>query len=198
MSLPLAFATTLETIPSSSAYLESDPAKIAVWEQRLGAKSRPRIGLTWSGNQSAGTNRKRHFALSDLVPHLPADFDYFCLQTELVEADQRTLAQSPTIRRFEHLLRDFSDTAALCECMDLVVSVDTSVAHLSCGLGKRTWVLLAHVADWRWLIDREDCPWYASARLFRQAAPGAWQEVFERVTVQLRREFAADCHTVAF
>jgi len=198
MSLPLVFATTLETIPSTSGYLKSDPSKVAVWQQRLGARSRPRIGLTWSGNQTAGTNRKRHFPLSSLLPHLPAGFDYFCLQTDVVAADQQTLAHSPTILRFEHLLRDFSDTAALCECMDLVVSIDTSVAHLSCGLGKSTWVLLAHVADWRWLLDREDSPWYASARLFRQASPGDWQGVFERVAVRLRREFAADIQTVAF
>ncbi len=189
MSLPLAFATTLETIPAASGYLESDPDKVAVWQQRLGARSRPRIGLTWRGNQAAGTNRKRHFTLSSLVPHLPGDFDYFCLQTEVLEADRETLAHSPAIRQFENLFHDFSDTAALCECMDLVMSVDTSVAHLSCGLGKKTWVLLAHVADWRWLIDREDSPWYASARLFRQASPGDWQGVFERVAAQLRHEF---------
>jgi tetratricopeptide (TPR) repeat protein len=190
MSLPLAFATTLETIPSSAGYLKNDPNKVAVWQERLGAKSRLRIGLTWSGNQAPGTNRKRHFALSSLVPHLPAGFDYFCLQTEVLRADQQTLANAPVIRQFENLFHDFSDHAALCECMDLVVSVDTSVAHLSCGLGKRTWVLLAHVADWRWLLDREDSPWYASARLFRQDSPGDWQGVFERV--------AAEIQTVAF
>jgi tetratricopeptide (TPR) repeat protein len=188
MSLPWAFNSTLKTIPSTGRYLHSDPGKVAAWRQRLGERVKPRIGLTWSGNQTAGTNRKRHFALSNLAPHLPADFDYFCLQTEVVEADQVTLAKVREIRQFNGLLRDFTDTAALCECMDMVVSVDTSVAHMSGALGKSTWVLLASTADWRWLLDRDDSPWYQSVRVFRQRYPGDWNGVFERVAAALSEE----------
>jgi tetratricopeptide (TPR) repeat protein len=185
MSLPLVFGTTLGTIPSPDAYLKGDAIKTLAWQKRLGPKIRPRVGLTWSGNQAPGTNRKRHFALSRLIPYLPDGFDYFCLQTDVVAADRKAL-QSSNISQFEESLRDFSDTAALCACMDLVISVDTSVAHLAGALGKRTWVLLARVADWRWLLDREDSPWYGSVRLFRQQSDGDWDELFERVVRQLR------------
>ena len=184
MSLPLVFGTTLGTIPLPDGYLKGDVIKTLEWQKRLGLKIKPRVGLTWSGNQAPGTDRKRHFALSRLIPHLPDGFDYFCLQTDVVAADRKAL-QSSNIAQFEESLRDFSDTAALCECMDLVISVDTSVAHLAGALGKRTWVLLALVADWRWLIDREDSPWYDSVRLFRQQLDGDWDELFERVAQEL-------------
>ena len=190
MSLPLAFRTTLETVPVATGYLASDPRKVALWRERLGTKTKARIGLTWSGNQAAGTNRERHFPLAKLVPYLSDEFQYFCLQTDVSEADRETLLENPRISRFDGELRDFSDTAALCECMDLMISVDTSVAHLSGALGKKTWVLLAFNADWRWLLDREDNPWYPSMRVFRQKSQGDWSPVFERVAAELRREFA--------
>ena len=186
MSLPLAFGTTLETIPSPDGYLKSDADKVSVWRQRLDGHVKPRVGLTWSGTQVPDTNRMRHFfALSHLIPRLPDTFDYFCLQTDITAADQQAMDNSKVVQ-FKGLLRDFSDTAALCACMDLVISVDTSVAHLACALGKTTWVLLAHVADWRWLLDRDDSPWYRSARLFRQKSQNEWQDVFERVAEELR------------
>jgi tetratricopeptide (TPR) repeat protein len=192
MSLPFAFATTLETIPTVTRYLHSDAGKVAAWQERLGARVKPRIGLTWSGNQAAGTNRRRHFPLAELLPYLPDDFQYFCLQTDMTEPDRKTLAENPRIIQFDGALRDFSDTAALCECLDLVISVDTSVAHLSGALGKKTWVLLAFVADWRWLIDREDSPWYPTMRLYRQKSPGNWEEVFQRVAAELLRQSRSD------
>lgn len=190
MSLPLAFSTTLETIPSASGYLRADADKVAVWRDRLGAATKPRIGLIWSGNRAPGTNHKRHFSLSSLLPHLSSDFDYYCLQKEVTAADHETLANTSWIFQFQDFLNDFSDTAALCDCMDLVISVDTSGAHMSCALGKKTWVLLANVADWRWLLEREDSPWYHKARLFRQVTPGGWNGVFERVATALHSEFS--------
>lgn len=188
MSLPLVFKTTLETIPAQVGYLHSDARKVEDWRNRLGPKTKPRVGLTWSGNQAAGTNRKRHFLLSSLLPYLRPEVEYVCLQTDVVAADQETLAQTPGILQFKDSLRDFTDTAALCECMDMVISVDTSVAHLSGALGKKTWVLLAFVADWRWLTDREDSPWYPTLRLFRQRSLGDWHGVFERVATELSQE----------
>lgn len=189
MSLPLAFNTTLPTIPSNAGYLKSDPGKVAEWQLRLGAKTKPRIGLVWSGNQTAGTNRKRNIALSSFVPYLQHGVDYFCLQTEVVAADQEILAKTPKIHQFKGLLRDFTDTAALCACMDLVISVDTSVAHLAGALGKTTWVLLPFVPEWRWLTEREDSPWYGSVRLIRQKSAGDWHSVFERVAADLHVTF---------
>jgi tetratricopeptide (TPR) repeat protein len=191
LSLPLAFGTTLETIPSATEYVSSDPKKVRAWQERLGTKQTPRIGLTWSG-QRAGTNRDRHFPLAELVPYLPSNFQYFCLQTDITAADRNTLAENPSIRQFDGQLRDFTDTAALCECMDCVISIDTSVAHLGGALGKRTWVLLAFDADWRWLTEREDSPWYPTMRLFRQKSRGDWRGVFERVAAEARRHFVQE------
>jgi len=187
MSLPLAFKTTLGSIPAADGYLLGDFQKVAAWQERLGAKTKPRIGLTWSGNQAAGPYRKRHFALAGLLPYLPADFEYHCVQTEVAAADAETLARGSVVFQWADALRDFSDTAALCQCLDRVITVDTSVAHLSAALGKPTWVLLAFSADWRWLTNRDDSPWYRTARLFRQSAPGDWDGVFERVGAELRR-----------
>lgn len=189
MSLPLACRTQLETIPSATRYINSDALKVAAWQERLGAQTKPRIGLTWSGSQGARMHSERCYPLEKLVPYLSDNFQYFCLQTEITAADRKTLMENPVIRRFDGELRDFSDTAALCECLDLVVSVDTSVVHLNGALGRRTWVLLPFDGDWKWLIDREDSPWYPTVRLFRQKSRGDWNEVFERVAAELHREF---------
>jgi tetratricopeptide (TPR) repeat protein len=189
MSLPLAFGTTLETIPATTGYVSSDAHRVATWQMQLGAKMKPRIGLTWSGNRVSGTNRKRHFPLLKLTPYLSDDFQYICLQTDIPEADQKTLAENPLIVHFSEGPGDFGATAALCECLDLVISVDTSIAHLSGALGRKTWVLLAFDADWRWLTDRDDSPWYPTMRLFRQKSAGDWNEVFERVAAELRKQF---------
>jgi tetratricopeptide (TPR) repeat protein len=192
MSLPLAFRTKLETIPSATRYINSDTLKVAAWQERLGAKTKPRIGLTWSGSQAARMHSERCFPLAKLVPYLSDNFQYFCLQTEITEADRKTLMESAAICQFDGELRDFSDTAALCECLDLVLSMDTSVVHLNGALGKKTWVLLPFDGDWRWLIDREDSPWYPTVRLFRQKSRGDWNEVFERIAAELHREFVRE------
>ncbi len=189
MSLPLVFKTTLESIPAPAHYLSSDPQKVAVWQARLGPRTKPRVGLTWSGNQAPKTNRERHFFLARLLPYLTDTCQYFCMQTDIRPEDHQTLQETSAIQQFRGELRDFSDTAALCECMDLMLSVDTSVAHMSGALGKKTWVMLAHVADWRWLLDRSDCPWYPGMRLFRQQTRSDWTPVFEQIAAELRREF---------
>jgi tetratricopeptide (TPR) repeat protein len=192
MSLPLACKTTLETIPSATRYLNGDPHKVAAWQERLGAKTGPRVGLTWSGSQGARMHSERSYPLEKLVPYLADKFQYFCLQTEITATDRKTLMENPAIRQFDGELRDFSDTAALCECLDLVISMDTSVVHLNGALGRKTWVLLPFDSDWKWLIDREDSPWYPAVRLFRQTSRGDWNDVFERIAAQLHREFVRD------
>ena len=185
MSLPLALGITLETVGTVIPYLNSDPRKVAMWQERLGPKTKPRIGLTWSGSVGARTFSARSYPLAKLVPYLPGGFEYIGLQTEITEADLRTLTEYPAIRRCDGELRDFSDTAALCECLDLVITMDTSATHVSGALGRNTWVLVPFDGDWRWLVDREDSPWYPTVRVFRQKSRGDWDGVFKRVAEEL-------------
>jgi tetratricopeptide (TPR) repeat protein len=188
MSLPLAFKTTLDTIPAPGKYLRSDKGKVAQWRAVLGERTRPRIGLVWSGNPNNFIDRRRSIRLADWVAHLPSEFQYFCLQKQVRKADQAAL-DSSAIFSFDDDSLDFVNTAALCECMDVVISVDTSIAHLSGALGQRTWVLLSSIPDWRWLLDRDGSPWYPNMKLYRQKTAGDWNEVFGRVATDLRREF---------
>jgi hypothetical protein len=120
-----------------------------------------------------------------LISCLPGDYQYVSLQKEVSNIDHETLRSEPGIVHFGHLLKDFDETAALCELMDLVISVDTSVAHLGAAMGKPTWILLPFLPDWRWLLDRSDSPWYDSARLYRQETRGDWQSVLKRVCADL-------------
>ena len=187
MSLPLACQTELHSIPGTQPYLRCDTHKLQQWSDRLGAKTKPRIGLTWSGSAAHSNDGNRSIPLSMWIPYLGDAFEYVSLQKDVRDADQTSLAAHSQVRHFGDHLHDFVDTAALCALMDVVVCVDTSVAHLSAALGKPTWVLLPHVPDWRWLMDREDTPWYPSARLYRQAARGDWAGVLVRVTTDLQK-----------
>ena len=119
------------------------------------------------------------------MPLLSAKFEFVSLQKDLRKADAAILREHLQIRHFGAELEDFTDTAALCELMDLVISVDTSVAHLAGAMGKPVWILLPFVPDWRWMLDREDSPWYSSARLYRQAQVGDWAGVIKRVATDL-------------
>jgi ADP-heptose:LPS heptosyltransferase len=186
-SLPLAFKTDLRTVPSCDAYLASDPAKVAQWTARLGAGARPRVGLVWSGSTLHKNDRNRSIALRELIEYLPPQYQYVSLQKETRQSDEEALRSRGDILRFDVQLDDFADTAALCQLMDVVISVDTSVAHLAGAMGKPVWVMLPFIPDWRWLLDREDSVWYPSARLFRQEKAGDWAGVLGRVRAALLR-----------
>jgi len=187
LSLPLAFKTNLGTIPHAQKYLASDSNKVSDWAGKLGEKTAPRIGLVWSGRREHRNDQNRSILLSALSEYLPAGPQYVCLQNQVRIDDQAILESRRDIAYFGHALEDFSDTAALCELMDVVISVDTSVAHLSAALGKTTWVLLPCIPDWRWLLERDDSPWYPSARLYRQEPAGSWKNVFIKVENDLLR-----------
>ncbi len=191
MSLPLAFKTTLDTVPAPRSYLHNDPAKVAQWHRRLGERARPRVGLVWSGNPNNPIDSRRTIRLAEWVAQLPAQYEYFCLQKDIRPEDRIMRDSSSLIASFDAEISDFTDNAALCECMDVVISVDTSVAHLSAALGQRTWLLLPTVPDWRWMREREDTPWYPTMKLYRQKAAGDWNEVFARIAKDLQREFPA-------
>jgi hypothetical protein len=185
MTLPLAFNTDLQSIPSPGPYLVSVASKRKLWRERLGPKRRKRVGLVWSGSPAHTNDANRSMSLAELIEHLPAGCEYVCLQKEIRASDMATLSQSG-IHHFENEISDFSDTAALCDLMDVVVCVDTSVAHLAGALGKTTWLLLPFIPDWRWLLDRDDSPWYASMRLYRQQDDRLWEPVLKRVASDLK------------
>jgi tetratricopeptide (TPR) repeat protein len=194
MSLPLAFKTELHTIPGRNPYLFAADDKLALWSSRLGEKKELRVGLVWSGSATNANDQKRSLILRDLLPYLPKGCEYVSLQQEVRQVDKGALAGS-AIRHFGDHLKDFSDTAALCDLMDVVVSVDTSVAHLAGALGKATWVLLPYVPDFRWLQDRNDSPWYQDVNLIRQDATRQWVPVLARmesILVQFAHNLSID------
>ena len=193
MSLPLALDTRLDNIPSSACYLRAESGLVRAWHTRLGPRSRPRIGLVWYGSRQHARDSHRSVSLRDMIHFLPAGLDYFSLHKEISEDDAPLLqvhpacamGTHPTVSTFPGEL-DFANTAALIDCLDLVISVDTSIAHLSAALGMKTWILLSFHPDWRWLLERRDSPWYPSVNLYRQATEDDWSPVF----ASLRRDLA--------
>jgi tetratricopeptide (TPR) repeat protein len=186
MSLPLAFATTPETIPASPR-LVAEPALAARWAERLGPKTRPRIGLVWSGSAAHVNDRNRSLRLDTVLPLVSERAEWISLQKEVREADAAALAADRRVRAFADHLTDFAETAALIDNLDLVITVDTSIAHLTAAMGKPTWILLPLNPDFRWLTGRDDSPWYPSVRLFRQPRFGDW----DGAIASIRGEFAA-------
>ena len=182
LSMPLALRTTLHTIPCRP-YLKADPVLVKRWFKRLGAKWRPRIGLAWSGNPHPKSDHKRTIPLAELAPILNRDADFYVLQKDVRETDD--LTAFPNLHYLPEALDGFDSTAALAKNLDRIITIDTSIAHLTGGLGLETWVLLPHAACFRWLLDRDDSPWYPSMTLFRQPAPGDWSPVIARVAERL-------------
>jgi len=202
LTLPLAFNTTLENIPADVPYLRADPARIRHWRERLGERRQLRVGLAWSGgfrpNQPDlwSVNRRRNVPLAELAPLRHAQIEFVSLQKgEPAASELRDLLarnwRGPRLVDFTDELEDFADTAALVENLDLVISVDTSVAHLAGALGKSVWVMNRFDSCWRWLIDRSDSPWYPTLRLYRQANPGDWRAVVRNVASDLGQLAAA-------
>jgi tetratricopeptide (TPR) repeat protein len=175
MSLPLAFGTTVDTIPAPPAYLHAPAERVEKWRARLDGAKPPRVGFVWSGKPSHKNDRNRSIPLALLAPLLQMPgFTFISLQKEYRDADRATLAAMPVLR-LENALADFADTAGAIAALDLVIAVDTAVAHLAGAMGKPLWLMLPAIGDWRWLTGRADSPWYPSARLFRQPQIGDWQ-----------------------
>ena len=192
MSLPLAFGTRLDTIPSSTSYLPPpEDGRVRAWRKRLGAHDRLRVGLCWAGNPRQPDDHNRSIPLHIFSCLLDIDATFISLQKETKPKDRAALQEMAGIIDMTAGLSDFAETAALLDCLDLVISVETSVAHLAGALGRPTWTLLCYTPDHRWLLDRDDSPWYPTMRLFRQTSPGDWRGVFERVRSALEEEIAA-------
>jgi tetratricopeptide (TPR) repeat protein len=186
LSLPLAFKTRLETIPAATPYLSASAQLVATWSDRLAKVQRPRIGVTWAGNPNFLHDKTRSIGLARLAPLLSVPgIQFIGIQKDLRAGDDEILRQHPQVIHLGEELADFSDTAAIMSLLDLVISSDTSVVHLAGALGRPVWVLLEHTPEWRWMLDRDDNPWYPSARLFRQPTLGDWGSVVARVADEL-------------
>ncbi len=199
LSLPLAFGTSVENIPALVPYLRAPEPRVAGWAALLGPRTRPRIGIAWWGSQHIA---RRSMAIATLAPVLLLPgLEFHALQKEFSPLDQDWLVAHSLVADHRAALEDFADTTALIAHMDLVVSIDTSVAHLAGALGVPVWIMLPFSPDWRWLRDREDSPWYPTARLFRQTRRGGWDDVVRHVAEALsverfKHEIEGDQHGV--
>jgi tetratricopeptide (TPR) repeat protein len=188
-SLPLAFNTTLQTIPAVVPYLISDPALSSKWRERLQSLgSGLNVALVWAGRPSHHNDPSRSIALSRLSPlaKIPG-IRWFSLQKGPAAAQAATAAPGFETIDWTAELNDFADTAAMLANLDLLITVDTAPAHLAGALGKPVWTLLPYAPDFRWLLDRDDSPWYPTMRLFRQPVPGDWESVIAAVKKQLQQ-----------
>jgi tetratricopeptide (TPR) repeat protein len=185
-SLPLAFGTRLDSIPADIPYLPPPAeSRVKAWEDRLGPHDRLRVGLVWSGNPEHKGDHQRSTSLRAYSAFLEVGATFISLQKDPRPDDKVTLAERSDIVDLTAHLTDFVETAALISCLDLVITVDTSVAHLAGALGCPTWILLPHTPDWRWLLDRDDSPWYPTVRLFRQDTSRDYAGVIDRVRAEL-------------
>jgi Glycosyltransferase family 9 (heptosyltransferase) len=199
IGLPRVFGITLDNIPAAVPYLHVDAVKLSQWrrvlDRFLDDETSLRVGVVWSGNPGHKGDRLRSLAAEKLLPHLVMpDVRLYSLQKDLRPADTPAVAAlGQGIVDLAPALADFSDTAAAVSALDLVIAVDTSVAHLAGALGRPVWMLLPYALDWRWMREREDTPWYPSMRLFRQPAPNAWDDVIARVSTELARVANGEC-----
>jgi tetratricopeptide (TPR) repeat protein len=195
LSLPFACRTELASIPAPVPYLAAADEDAVLWRARLpqgGARIlRPRIGVVWSGDPSHDNDVNRSLRLTALAPLFAVpDVDFVSLQYRIRDDDKAVLADVPNLFRFEQSFRDFADTAAVVANLDALVSIDSAVAHLTGAMGKPLLLLLPFGADFRWLRERADSPWYPTARLFRQPRFGDWESAIESVAQDLRARFA--------
>jgi hypothetical protein len=199
LSLARVFETRVEHISGAMPYVVAVPELSAQWAMRLGERRGLRVGLVWSGNPAQQDNERRSISLTAMMSLCNlSGVELFSLQKELRSNEERELVASGALRHFGDDLASFADTAALLANMDLVISVCTSVAHLAGAMNKPLWVMLHYAHDWRWLLEREDSPWYPTAKLYRQSKQGEWGPVIERVVRDCAALAAAsaqsDCH----
>lgn len=189
MSLPAQLGISTENIPAAEGWLQAPAASVTDWQSWLATHPGPRIGLVWAGNPQHQQDAQRSLDLALLLAALPPGLTYIPLQKQPDSRDVSLMMTTPHLRNLPRALTDFADTAGLCQQLDLLISVDTSVAHLAGALGVPVWLLLAYHADWRWLTDRDDTPWYQQTRLFRQQQAGHWLPVLQQVSAALHARF---------
>jgi hypothetical protein len=183
MSIPAVVGCTLENLSPVQYYLTANPQLQRQWQERLGSKNRLRVGFCWSGRPDSWVNRHKGMpfeTMCGLIQRNP-NYEWINLQVECLE-EQAVALEKLGVQRYPGAINNFGDTAALIHHMDVVISVDTAVAHLSGAMGRPTWIPLNWFGtDWRWLLDRDSSPWYPSARIFRQPALGNWEPVMDKL-----------------
>lgn len=187
MSLPMIFETTVDTIPAPNPYLSAEPKHLARWRSQLGARVKPRVGLTWAGRPGYANDFTRSMSPETLAPLLEVDCEFHCLHRDITLADRAWLDAHPGVRSYGEAIATFEDAAALASLMDVIVTVDTATAHLAGALGKPTDILLPYAPDFRWLTDRNDSPWYPTAQLFRQSVLNDWSRPLAGVKAHLQQ-----------
>jgi tetratricopeptide (TPR) repeat protein len=192
LSLPHAYGTTVSTIPAQVPYLSVPEAYRDKWRDALGPRRGMRIGLVCAGNPHYPDDAIRSVRLEVFKPLLELDgIEWFWLQPDVRAGDRETLQRYPAVSMIGESFGDFADTAAVVAQLDLVIAVDTSVAHLAGALAVPVWILISFLPDWRWMLERSDTPWYPSATLFRQPRPGDWPAVAAEVAAALQARLAA-------
>ena len=186
LSIPAALGIEVEDLPLSKGYIKANTDYLDKWQKILGEKTKPRVGLVCSGNQMHENDQNRSILLFNIIPFLPKEIEYITLQKEMRDVDRQLIEKYPLFKSFGDQLESFEDTAALCELMDVVISVDTSVAHLSGALAKKTYLLLPYCPDWRWMLNRTDSPWYDSMQIYRQEFANNWQSTFQKLSDDLK------------
>lgn len=183
MSIPQVIGLTLENLPQHLSYITPNAEQAKEWGTRLGLKKRLRIGFCWSGRKDAWLNQHKGMpfdTMMDLIKRNP-NYEWINLQADCTDEEAKILTEN-NVTCYPGLIRNFADTSALIHHLDVVLSVDTAVAHLAGAMGRPTWIMLNWFAlDWRWLLNRDDNPWYQSARLFRQPSMGDWKSVTDKI-----------------
>jgi hypothetical protein len=192
LSMPMACNTSIISIPAAVPYLSAASAQQEKWQERIdtlaanSSSRKMRVGLACSGNPKLANDRNRSIPLEKFGPLLDSDAAFFLMQKECRPADESFLTTQPRIHDLRAELHDFTDTAAALTQLDLLITVDTSVAHLAGALGTPVALLLPFVPDWRWLLQRNDSPWYPGMRLYRQPAIGDWDSALTEVAKAIR------------
>lgn len=183
MSLPGVLGVTLDNLARMQHYIQADEKLTRTWLNHLGPKHRLRVGFCWSGRSDTWINRYKGMNLDDMLGLIQRNpnYDWINLQLDATAEDTQRLIDADVVR-YSLPIKNFADSAALISTLDVVISVDTAVAHLAGALGRPTWILLSnHAVDWRWLLDRDTCPWYLTARLFRQQQRGDWSYPLDQI-----------------
>ena len=186
MSLPYIFKTNLQTIPNKIPYLFADKTKELFWKEKI-KNNKKKIGLVWSGNSKNLTIFNRNISLQKLTPILDLPFSFHSLQIEIAEHEKKIFNKYKNLNNHKNEIIGFHNTAALISNLDLVITIDTSIAHLAGALGKKVWILLPFISDFRWLMNTDRSPWYPNVKLFRQTKFNSWDEILLLLKSELEK-----------